>query len=341
MTDTWTEQWATAIEEFPIDGSRHQQLHGLIQYGILAPSSHNSQPWRFRLVDESLEVRVDQRRLLPVSDPTGREVRIACGAAIGNMEIAARHFGLRLSVEPLPDPIDRDLLARLRIVGSVDPTPADHDMFEAIPQRHTVRRPFEATPVPDGLKADLIETAARAGTWLEFIDDQQDRQELAELITKADRMQMVDPAFRRELAQWLRPARNRASDGMPGHAFGLNAVASAVAPLVVRTFDMGDGRAAYHHSLVAGSPALAVLGTAHDRPQMWLDSGRALARILLTATYHGVRSSYLNQPIEVGLLRNRVRGLLVAEGHPQLILRLGYGPAGRPTPRRTVEEVLE
>lgn len=341
MTDTWTEHWTTAIEEFPLGGRPRQLLQGLLQYGITAPSSHNSQPWRFRLSDEVLEVRVDQRRLLPISDPGGREVRIACGAAIGNMEIAARHFGLRLSVQLLPDPIDRDLLARLQIVGSVEATAADHAMFGAIPRRHTVRRPFEATPLPDGLKADLMEAAARAGTWLEFIDRQEDRQELAELITKADRMQMLDPEFRRELAQWLRPSRGRTADGMPGHAFGLNAVAAAVAPMVVRTFDMGDGRAAYHHSLVSGSPALAILGTAQDRPQMWLETGRGLARILLLATHQGVRTSYLNQPIEVALLRNRVRGLLVAEGHPHLILRLGYGPEGRATPRRSVEDVLQ
>lgn len=341
MTDTWTEQWATALEEFPIDGPVARQLHGLIQYGITAPSSHNSQPWRFRVTDRALEVRVDQRRLLPVSDPTGREVRIACGAAIGNIEIAARHFGLRLAVQLLPDPIDRDLMARLEIVGSVASTAVDHQMFAALPHRHTVRRPFEATPLSDGLKADLVETAARAGAWLEFIDGPRDRQELAELVTKADRMQMADPAFRRELSQWLRPSRSPAPDGMPGHAFGLNAIASAVAPLVVRTFDMGDGRAAYHHGLVAGSPALAVLGTSQDRPAAWLDTGRALSRLLLLATHFGVRSSYLNQPIEVGLLRNRVRGLILAEGHPQLILRLGYGPEGRATPRRSVSEVLE
>ncbi|HWA14907.1 MAG TPA: nitroreductase family protein, partial [Gemmatimonadales bacterium] len=137
------------------------------------------------------------------------------------------------------------------------------------------------------------------------------------------------------------PSRSRAGDGMPGHAFGLNAVASAVAPMVVRTFDIGNGRAAYHQALVEGSPALVVIGTAHDRQVAWLEAGRALARVLLLATHHGVRSSYLNQPIEVALLRNRVRGLLNNDGHPQVILRLGYGPEGRPTPRRSVEEVLE
>jgi hypothetical protein len=341
MTDTWVEQWATALEEFPLGGTPSQLLRGLLQYAVLAPSSHNTQPWRFRLAGDLLEVRVDQRRLLSVSDPAGREVRIACGAAIGNMEVAARHFGLELSVDLLPDPVERDLLARLRIHGSVEPGERDHQMFAALPQRHTVRRPYEATPLPPGLKADLQEVALESGAWLEFVDDQRDRQELASLITKADRMQMLDPDFRRELAQWLRPSRGKTHDGMPGHAFGLNGVASVIAPMVLRTFETGDGRAAYHEALVTGSPALVVLGTPQDRQLSWLEAGRALARVLLLATHRDVRSSYLNQPIEVALLRNQVRGLLSTEGHPQLILRLGFGPEGRATPRRSVEEVLE
>jgi hypothetical protein len=341
MTDSWTTQWSTALEEFPLGGTHEQLLRGLIQYGILAPSSHNSQPWRFRLRPEVLELRLESRRLLPISDPAGRELRIACGAAIGQMEIAARHFGFQLLVDLIPDPVDRDLLARLRIGPAVEPTERDHQLFAALPHRHTVRRPFEATPLPVGLKADLREAAIDCGAWLEFVDDFRDRHELAELITKADRVQLHDPDFRQELARWLRPSRSDTPDGMPGHAFGLNAVASVMAPLVIRTFDVGDGRAAYHQSLVAGSPALAVLGTSQDRQLAWLEAGRALARVLLLATHHGVRSSYLNQPIEVALLRNRVRGLLSNEGHPQLILRMGYGPEGRATPRRSVDEVLE
>lgn len=341
MSDTWTTLWATAVEEFPIGGTPDQLLRGLVQYAIMAPSSHNTQPWRFRLRPQVLEVRVDPRRHLAVSDSAGRELRIACGAAIGNMEIAARHFGLELKVELIPDPIDRELLARVRIGQAVESTERDRQLFEALPHRHTVRRPYEATPLPTGLRLDLQETAAYAGAWIEFLDDHQDRQELAELISKADRLQLHDPEFRQELAQWLRPSRSHATDGMPGHALGLNSVASALAPVVVRTFDMGDGRAAYHHALVTGSPALVVLGTDQDRQLSWLEAGRALARVLLLATHHGVRSSFLNQPIEVALLRNRVRGLLTNNGHPQLILRLGYGPEGRPTPRRPVEEVLE
>ncbi|NOT28866.1 MAG: nitroreductase, partial [Planctomycetes bacterium] len=88
------------------------------------------------------------------------------------------------------------------------------------------------------------------------------------------------------------------------------------------------------------SPALALLGTRADEPADWLRTGQALARILLLAQVEGVSASFLNQPIEVPELRSRVRELTGRSGHAQLLLRMGYGPELRPTPRRPVEEVF-
>jgi hypothetical protein len=193
-----------------------------------------------------------------------------------------------------------------------------------------------------GLRADFQELAAAFDTWLEFVDDRGDREELTALVVKADRMQFSDPEFRQELAQWIRPHHPTSSrDGMPGYALGLGPATSVLAPLVIRTFEVSEGQVASHQELIAGSPVLAVLGTREDRQLSWLQAGRALAAILLLATDHDVRASFLNQPLEVGVLRNRVRGLLDNEGVPQVILRLGYGPAGRPSPRRAVSEVLD
>ena len=77
MADTWLAVWETAVGEFPLGGSAEAMLRGLIQYGIMAPSSHNSQPWRFRLQQDVLELRIDPRGLLPVSDPAGDLRRVS------------------------------------------------------------------------------------------------------------------------------------------------------------------------------------------------------------------------------------------------------------------------
>lgn len=127
---------------------------------------------------------------------------------------------------------------------------------------------------------------------------------------------------------------------MPGYAFGLGNLASYAGPLVVRTFDWGEGQAARDRQLAEGSPVLAVLGTHADLPPLWLAAGQALDHVLLRAAAEGVGASYLNQPIELPELRPGVAEILETDGHPQLLLRMGYAPRVRPTPRRPVEEVL-
>jgi hypothetical protein len=69
-------------------------------------------------------------------------------------------------------------------------------------------------------------------------------------------------------------------------------------------------------------------------------AGQALERVLLRAQAEGVSASFLNQPVEVRELRLRLRDALGERGFPQGVLRMGYGPPVRPTPRRPVTEVL-
>jgi len=167
---------------------------------------------------------------------------------------------------------------------------------------------------------------------------------IANLIAEGDRTQLRDPSFRRELAAWIHPARSRTRDGIPGTAFGVSQVLDVVGTpaisLVVRTFDLGKGRAATDRALAEGSPALATLWTAGDTPRHWLVAGQALARVLLRAQDAGASASYLNQPIEVPTLRPRLRQTLGIAGYPQILLRLGFGPPLDPTPRRPVEETM-
>ena len=69
---------------------------------------------------------------------------------------------------------------------------------------------------------------------------------------------------------------------MPGYAFGLGDLMSYAGPLLIRTFDWGNGQAAQHRQLAAGSLLLAVLGAGSDSPAQWLKVGQALDRVLLT-----------------------------------------------------------
>jgi nitroreductase len=332
--------WAIDAAAFPGNRSEADRLLFLINYAVLAPSSHNAQPWRFRLCNRSLEICADPARALPIADPAGREQIMSCGAAVFNLRIALRHFGFSGDITTLPDANEPDLLARIQLGPHFNPTPAEAQLFEAIPRRHTNRFPFEARLPSIGLLTDLREAAALEGARLKIVEGEAARQMIASLVAAGDRRQYEDLDFRKELATWIHPNRSQRRDGLPGYAFGIGGLLSYVGPLAIRVFNHGEARGQHDRQVVEGSPVLAILTTPADTPADWLAAGQALQRVLLRATADGVSASFLNQPIQVPDLRVRLRNI-IGDGPPQMLIRLGYGPPVKPTPRRAVGDVLE
>jgi hypothetical protein len=304
-------------------------LEQVAVHAVLAPSSHNSQPWIIQVEDGALAIRADRSRALPVTDPEGRELLISCGAAVLNARIAAAHLGGAVEWRAFPEPGDPDLLARLR-VGDAPPGSADGAMlFAAIANRRTYRRDFADRQVAPALVTELEGCARDEGARLRLLGSAE-RAVVTALIGEGNRAQWADPAWRRELAHWLRSRRS--GDGLT--------VPAVVAPLVRRVvtrLDRGARVARRDRRRAERAPVLAVLETVGDAPEDWLAAGQALERVLLRAAASGLQASFLNQPVQVGELRPRLRVAAGGDGHPQLVLRLGY--PGKPvpaSPRRSV-----
>ena len=88
-------------------------------------------------------------------------------------------------------------------------------------------------------------------------------------------------------------------------------------------------------------PLVAVLGTASNSPVDQIRAGQALQAVLLTVTDAGLAASMHSQPIEVPAARESLRTALGRFGTPQMVLRIGYGQPGYPTPRRDPADVIE
>jgi nitroreductase len=331
--------WQVQAWNYPSEGSPSEQLTFLLNYAVLAPSSHNTQPWTFKIVGDEVELYADRLRALPVVDPDDRELIMSCGAALFHLRVAMRHFGRTPVVHTFPDLDDPDLLAFIRLGPAMEPTAEDERLFMAIRQRHTNRQVFEDRLIPQADKDTLVEAAQQEGARLHLFEAEAQKDELATLIARGDRIQASDSSFRRELAAWIHPNRSKSRDGIPGYAQGMGDLESLAGPFVVRTFDWGSGQAAKDRQLAEGSALMAVLTTEDDKVTDWLRAGQALDRVLLTAESQDIHASFLNQPIELPSLRDEVAGMVDA-GIPQILLRFGYGPPSRPTPRRPVHDVL-
>jgi nitroreductase len=307
----------------------------LVRQAILAPSSHNTQPWTFRVTGEQVEIHADRTRALPVNDPLDRELTISCGCALMNLVVAARRYGRLRDVQVLPELLNPDLIARVRLLASAGEAQSGAKLFDAIRLRRTYRKRFAERKVAAAALKSMA-TAAEAGeAWFEVVQGDEARHEVADLVAEADRMQWADPSWRRELSQWMHPRRSGDGLVIPG-------LTSPLTQMVVRSFDRGDGEGAKDRELADASPVLALIGTERDRARDWVVAGQALQAVLLTAQSHGLQASFLNQPVQVAPLRARLQSLLAHAGQPQLLIRLGYPTEEAPaTPRRPLEEVIE
>lgn len=332
--------WALSALDLPEFGSSADILKFLLRYAVLAPSTHNTQPWLYHIRNDELELYADRTRALHTIDPEDRELIMSCGAALFHLRVAMQQFDFQAEVKTFPDPSDPDLLARVRLGSRSEINVAEQSLFPAIRKRRTNRQPFSSTPVPEPLLETLQEAAQKEGAWLRIIASEAERFNVADLIAEGDRIQWANKRFRLELAAWMHPSRNEHHDGIPGYAQGMHDLFSCATPIVIRTFDLGEGQAAKDRDIAIYSPALAVLCTDTDAPPAWLAAGQALDRVLLRARADDVWASFLNQPIEIPELRERLSEVLGGHCFPQLVLRLGYGSDVRPTPRRNVEEVL-
>jgi nitroreductase len=310
-------------------------MAGMLKSATLAPSMHNTQPWRFRVdrATQTVELFADPARMLRHGDPHGRAVHIACGAALFNLRLAIAVAGREPVVRLLPDAGQPLLLAAVRLAGRFRPGEVEYELHAAIEARHTNRHPFSNRRVPPGVLADLADAAALEGAVLHF-PDHAETARLLRLVGEAERDMLADPAYLAELARWVGGSRD--AEGIPDSALGPR---DPMQQTPTREFTPGRHQPS-NYAWFEESPQLAVLSTAGATPVDWLRAGQALQRVLLTATARGIATSPLTQPLETPdawMVRDPRSG---AE-RPQMILRLGYGLPIGGTPRRDVSDVTE
>ena len=314
------------------------ELHLVIAAAALAPSIHNTQPWRFAVTAEgALEVFADRERQLRVVDAAGRQLLVSCGGAIEFARLAVRGLGRDCAVALLPEG-PPDLLARLTPGEAHSPSATETALVDAMSARHTDRGPYDDKRLPAQLLDQLRIGVEVYGLWLRHIDLPVDRVVVTGALADAERRQASNPAYAEELARWT--SRRTRTDGFAEPA--PQWPGDRVSDVPLRDFSGHD----QHRHPEAGNPptverdTLVLLGSVDDDRGTHLATGRALAWLLLRLAVSGVAAQPLGQVFDDATGRARLGRDLRLIGHPQFLLRLGYGHAHEQTSRRGVPEVL-
>jgi hypothetical protein len=245
----------------------------VVAAGVLAANPHNTQPWRFAVSGDVVDLHADPGRRMPVNDASDREHFAGLGSAIENMVVAA---GGDAEVALFPEGTASEHVARIAL--GAGGSGRDRALAEAIPDRHTNRGPYTGEPVD---LTGFAEQASRIpGAEVVWITDRAARDRLGALYVDID--------------------EHRDGLTLDGQGLGgLTLPAAKILPAQSRTdgdaFWLGATRDV--HTATAAAYGVVVVDDAADRTAQVV-GGRLLARMHLTATALGLGFHPMNQITE-------------------------------------------
>jgi hypothetical protein len=310
----------------------------LVRYATLAPSSHNTQCWRFVPGAQAVSILPDYRRRCPVVDPDDHHLFVSLGCAAENLVQAAAAMGFHAECTFGGDP-GESLDVALAPAKAVR-TP----LFEAIPARQSTRCEYDGHPISND-ELRLLEVAgAGPGVRVLLVTDRRAMERILEFVVEGNAAQMRDPGFVRELKHWLRfngEQAARLGDGLYAASSGNPTTPDWLGEVLFDLFFSESAENDKYARHVRSSAGIAVFVSDRDDKGHWIETGRAFERFALQAAVLGIRTAHLNQPVEVASLRPHfARTIGAANGRPDLVIRFGRGPEMPRSLRRPVGAVL-
>lgn len=309
----------------------------LVRYATLAPSGHNSQCWKFAVVDKAITILPDLSRRTPAVDPDDHHLFVSLGCAAENMVQAALAHGLAGEV--------RFNAASDAVHVRLGPTEARASpLFKAIPERQCTRGDYDGKLLSNE-ELSLLKSAGTAdGVRVLLLTERSAMEQVLAHVVQANSAQMADPAFVKELKAWIRfngADAVRTKDGLYSASSGSPSIPTWIGDLAFGLLFRPKSENDKYARQIRSSAGIAVfVGKTADKAH-WVQVGRCYERFALQATALGIRNAFLNQPVEVPSVRPLFASAVGLAGQrPDLVVRFGRGPTLPSSLRRPVQAVL-
>ena len=313
-------------------------MRELVRYATLAPSSHNTQCWKFQIQEHSITIEPDLSRRCPVVDPDEHHLYVSLGCATENLAQAALANGLQAHAR-------FDAAGAGSIAMDLQATRAWASLlYQAIPVRQCTRGDYDG----GALSAEELTLLEHAGTGdgmrIILLTEPRSMEQVLEYVVAGNTAQLNDAPFVAELKEWIRFSADeaiRTGDGLYAGASGNPPVPRWLGGLAMRWVLTPKSENDRYARQVRNSAGIAVFASAASDRAHWVEVGRCYERFALQATALGIRNAFLNQPVEVGAIRPQFASMLgLGDQRPDLVVRFGRGPALPWSMRRPVQAVL-
>jgi len=321
---------------------KKQDLINLIKYSIKAPSGHNSQPWKFKLEENSITIFPDYQRVLPIADPDNHELFISLGCALENLIIAAGHFGYHTDIEmKMEDPFKESI----RVVLSSGNDQNYDQLFKNIEIRQSTRSKYNKALIPPADIEKLNVAGKQDQVSFLLFTEQGQIDPVIEITKRATVLRLSKKEFINELMKWIRFSKKTAKktgDGLYSGAIGSPSVPKWLGKLFLNlTYDPKmEGRK--NVNLMKNSSGILIFIAKENNKEAWVNLGRSFQRVALTATSLNINHAHINSACEEPVARKKLAEVLKLnpEEQPLLIIRIGYSEKRPYSFRRPLEEVL-
>jgi len=310
----------------------------LVRYATLAPSSHNTQCWKFRLDARAITILPDLSRRCPAVDPDNHHLFVSLGCAAENLIQAAMANGLNGQAQ-----VAGVATGGLRIALEATAAFAS-PLFLAIPERQCTRAEFDALPL-SAVELKLLEQAGTGhGVRVILLTAKTAMEKILEYVVEGNTAQMNDRAFVEELKTWIRFGRAEAVRTGDGLFSGSSGNPSIPRWLGIPAFSMlftPKSENEKYTKQIRSSAGLAIFVSGANDHAHWIETGRCYERFALQSAALGIRNAMINQPVEVSALRPQFASFLgIGNARPDLVVRFGRGPLMPRSLRRPVDAVL-
>ena len=312
----------------------NDKIRAIIEAGTRAPSGDNVQPWRLLFGNGKLELHN-----IPDADTSLYNVAqygsyFAHGAMIENMVIAGVHFGYTLDIDLFPDPSDKDHVATIRFKEA---TPKEEPLYDAIARRATNRKPYRKEPL-DEKKALLLEDALAMHPEITLLmaTSKEKKAVLATAISLNERLILEcraihDPLF--EMINWTEEEDQVKRRGLYLKTLELAPPQVAAFKLfandriLAQLNKIGIGRLLPKATadLYRHSGAIVAFLFNEYTPKSFVEAGRAIERVWLTATSLDLRMAPVTAIPYLALRIERGEGDMINRTHQTLIIDANEG----------------
>ena len=309
----------------------------LVRYATLAPSSHNTQCWKFAIEAQSISILPDWSRRCPAVDPDNHHMFVSLGCATENLMQAAQAFGKQGQVH-FDSAIDTVKVTLEPSQTVISP------LFDAIPKRQCTRVEYDGRKLSNDDLKSLASAGQGKGVNVLLITEKEQVDKILEYVVQGNTMQMNDRPFVKELESWIRFGYDEVvskGDGLFSGSTGNPVAPRWLGMELFNLFFAAKSENDKYAKHIRSSAGIAVFVSDRNDKEHWVETGRCYERFALQATALGIKNALLNQPIEVSALRPQFATYLgIGDRRPDMVLRFGYGPETPRSLRRSLDRVI-